>query len=51
MYNSGASNHMTRNAEHMLDLEVPSKGQEWVTIGNGKVKKVLCVGTLKMEFH
>ena len=41
---------MTGNAEHTFNLEAPSKGQEWVRIGDGTVK-VLCVGTLKLEFH
>ena len=49
--NSRARNHMTGNAEHTFNLEAPSKGQEWVRIGDGTVKKVLCVGTLNLEFH
>ncbi|CAM9729227.1 unnamed protein product, partial [Laminaria digitata] len=51
MCGSGASNHMTGNAQVMFNREAPPKGQEWVKIGDGTPKKVLCVGTLNLEFH
>ena len=42
---SGVSNHMTANAELMLNLEAPSNGQERVWIGDGVGKNILCAGT------
>ncbi|CAN0480975.1 unnamed protein product, partial [Laminaria digitata] len=48
---SGASSHMTGNVELVFNREAPPKGQEWVRIGDGTPKKVLCVGTLNLEFH
>ena len=51
MCDSGASDHMTGDATNVFNRKAPPKGQEWVTIGDGTVKKVLFVGTLKLELH
>ncbi|CAN0552914.1 unnamed protein product, partial [Laminaria digitata] len=48
---SGARSHMTGNVELVFNRKAPPKGQEWVRIGDGTVKKVLCVGTLNLDFH
>ena len=42
---------MTGDAINVFNRRAPSKGQEWVTIGDGTVKKVLFVGTLNLELH
>ena len=51
MCDSGASDHMTRNAEHVLNRQAPSKQQQWVMIGDGRAMKVLRVGSLNLELH
>ncbi|CAN0320397.1 unnamed protein product, partial [Laminaria digitata] len=51
MCDSGASDHMTGNAEHVFNREAPSKQQQWVMIGDGRAMKVLCVGSLNLELH
>lgn len=33
----------------MFNREAPSEDQEWVTIGDGRAMKVLCVGSLKLH--
>ncbi|CAN0518915.1 unnamed protein product, partial [Laminaria digitata] len=48
---SGTSSHMTGNVELVFNREALPKGQEWVRIGDGTVKKVLCVGTSNLDFH
>ncbi|CAN0385300.1 unnamed protein product, partial [Scytosiphon promiscuus] len=48
---SGASNHMTGDATNVFNRKAPSKGQEWVAVGDGTVKKVLFVGTLNLKLH
>ena len=42
---------MTGDATNIFNRNAPSKGEEWVTIGDGTVKKVLSVGTLNLELH
>ena len=41
MCDNGASDHITGDATNVFDRKAPSKGQEWVTIGDGTVKKVI----------
>ena len=41
MCDSGAGNHMTGDATNVFS----HKGQEWVTIGDGTVKKDIFAGT------
>ena len=51
MCNSGASDYMTGDATNVFHRRAPSKGQEWVTIGDGAVTKVLFVATLNLKLH
>ena len=47
---SGAIDYMTGDAEQVFNRQVPPKGQEWVTVGDGKAK-VLFVGRLQLKLH
>ena len=51
MCDSGANDHLTGDAKHVFNRKAPLKGQEWVTIGDGTVMKVLYVGALNVELH
>ncbi|CAN0426647.1 unnamed protein product, partial [Scytosiphon promiscuus] len=51
MCDSGASDHMTGDSEHVFNREAPSKGKEWVMVGDGRAMKVLWVGSLNLNMH
>ena len=51
MCDSGASDHVTGNAEDVLNRRAPSKQQQWVMIGDCRSMKVLCVGSLNLALH
>lgn len=51
MCDSGSSDHMTGDATNVFNRKALSKDQEWVTKGDGTVKKVLLVGTLNLKLH
>ena len=51
MCDSGASDPMIGDATNVFNRKAPPKGQEWVTIGDGTVMKVLCVRTLNLDLH
>ena len=48
---SGATTHMTRNADMMHDTRPPSPHRSWITLGDGSIKKVHFVGKLYLVFH
>ena len=40
---------MTGDATNVFNRKAPSKGQEWVTIGDGRAMKVFCVEALNLQ--
>ena len=48
---SGATTHMTRNAELMYDTELPSPHRSRIILGGGSMRKVQFVGKLDLVFH
>ena len=48
---SGATTHMTRNADMMYDTRPPSPHRSTIILGDGSIRKVQFVGKLDMVFH
>ena len=48
---SGATTHMTRNADMMYDTRPPSPHRSRIILGDGSIKKVQFVGKLDLVFH
>ena len=49
--NSGATTHMTWNADMMYDTRPPSPHRSRIILGDGSIKKVQFVGKLDLIFH
>ena len=48
---SGATTHMTRNADMMYDTKPPSPHRSRIILGDGSIRKVQFVGKLDLVFH
>ena len=48
---SGATTHMTRNADLMYDTKPPSPQRSRIILGDGSIKKVQFVGKIDLVFH
>ena len=48
---SGATTHMTRNADLMYDTRPPSPHRSRIILGDGSIRKVQFVGKLDLVFH
>ena len=48
---SGATTHMTRNADLMYDTKPPSPQRSRIILGDGSIKKVQFVGKIDVVFH
>ena len=48
---SGATTHMTRNADLMYDTRLPSSHRSRIILGDGSIRKVQLVGKLDLVFH
>ena len=48
---SGATTHMTRNADMMYDTRPPSPHRSRIIVGDGSIRKVQFVGKLGLVFH
>ena len=48
---SGATTHMTRNADMMYDTKSPSPHRSRIILGDGSIRKVQFVGKLDLVFH
>ena len=48
---SGATTHMTRNADLMYDTKPPSPQRSRIILGGGSIKKVQFVGKIDLVFH
>ena len=48
---SGATTHMTRNADLMYDTRPPSPHRSRIILGEGSIRKVQFVGKLDLMFH
>ena len=48
---SGATTHMTRNADKMYDTKPPSPHRPRIILGDGSIRKVQFVGKLDLVFH
>ena len=48
---SGATTHMTRNADMMYDTKPPSPHRSRIILGDGSIRKVHFVGKLDLVFH
>ena len=48
---SGATTHMTRNADRMYDTRAPSPHRSRIILGDGSIRKVQIVGKLDLVFH
>ena len=48
---SGATSHMTRNAEHMYDAGSPPLHRSRIILGDGSTKKAQLIGTIDLVFH
>ena len=48
---SGATTHMTRNADMMYDTRPPSPHRSRIILGDGSIRKVQFVGKLDLVFH
>lgn len=42
---------MIGDSQHVFNREAPSKGQEWVLIGDGSAMQVLHIGSLNLKMH
>ena len=49
--NSGATTHMTPNADMMYDTRPPSPHRSRIILGDGSIRKVQFVGKLDLVFH
>ena len=48
---SGATTHMTRNADMMHDTRTPSPHRSKIILGDGSIRNVQFVGKLDLVFH
>ena len=48
---SGATTHMTRNADMMYNTKPPSPHRSRIILGDGSIKKVQFIGKLDLVFH
>ena len=48
---SGATTHMTRNADMMYETKPPSPHRSRIILGDGSIRKVQFVGKLDLVFH
>ena len=48
---SGATTHMTRNADMMYDTQPPSPHISRIVLGDGSIRKVQFIGKLDLVFH
>ena len=48
---SGATTHMTRNADLMYDTKPPSPQRPRIILGDGSIKKIQFVGKIDLVFH
>ena len=48
---SGATTHVTRNADMMYDTRPPSRHRSRIILGDGSIRKVQFVGKLDLVFH
>ena len=48
---SGATTHMTRNADMMYDTKPPSPHRSRIILGDGSIRKVQFIGKLDLVFH
>ena len=48
---SGATTHMTPNADMMYDTKPPSPHRSRIILGDGSIRKVQFVGKLDLVFH
>ena len=48
---SGATTHMTRNADLMYDTKPPSPQRSRIILGDGSINKVQFVGKIDLVFH
>ena len=48
---SGATTHMTRNADMMYDTRPPSSHRSRIILGDGSIRKVQFFGKLDLVFH
>ena len=48
---SGATSHMTRNADYIYDARPPPLHRFSIILGDGSTKKVQLIGTIDLVFH